>query len=135
VLQAALVEEKTGAVKEYVAWRSLPRDLALRIKKHYSFYYTRRPAFDEIELLEGLSPSLRSEVTGFVLKETLGRLPLFAHELDPSFQMEVLPHPSRRATHTPPLALCPRITRRAHACNLVRGVGLPAHQAGGLPAW
>ena len=61
-MQAALVEEKTDAVKEYVAWRGLPRDLSVRVKKHYSFYYTRRAAFDEVELLEGLSPSLRSEV-------------------------------------------------------------------------
>ena len=89
--QAALVEEKTDAVKEYVAWRGLPRDLSLRVKKHYSFYYTRRAAFDEVELLEGLSPSLRSEVTRFVVKETLGKLPLFAQQLDPEFQMEVFP--------------------------------------------
>ena len=89
--QAALVEEKTDAVKEYVAWRGLPRDLSVRVKKHYSFYYTRRAAFDEVELLEGLSPSLRSEVTRFVLKETLGKLPLFAQQLDPEFQMEVFP--------------------------------------------
>lgn len=62
MLQAALVEEKTDAVKEYVAWRALPKELSMRVRKHYSFYYTRRAAFDEVELLEGLSPSLRSEV-------------------------------------------------------------------------
>jgi CRP-like cAMP-binding protein len=90
--QAAIIEEKTDAVKEYVAFRGLPRDLSLRVKKHYSFYYSRRAAFDEVELLEGLSPSLRSEVTRFVLKETLGKLPLFAQQLDPEFQMEVFPH-------------------------------------------
>jgi len=89
--QAALIEEKIDAVKEYVAWRGLPRDLSVRVKKHYSFYYTRRAAFDEVELLEGLSPSLRSEVTRFVLKETLGKLPLFSQQLDPEFQMEVFP--------------------------------------------
>ena len=89
--QAALVEEKTDSVKEYVAWRGLPRDLSIRVKKHYSFYFTRRAAFDEVELLDGLSPSLRSEVTRFVLKETLGKLPLFAQQLDPEFQMEVFP--------------------------------------------
>jgi hypothetical protein len=121
VWQAALIEEKIDAVKEYVAWRGLPRDLSVRVKKHYSFYYTRRAAFDEVELLEGLSPSLRSEVcalphrlalqqpelqqltapssalaifaqvTRFVLKETLGKLPLFSQQLDPEFQMEVFP--------------------------------------------
>ena len=95
--QAALVEEKTDAVKEYVTWRGLPRDLALRVKKHYAFYYTQRAAFDEIELLDGLSPSLRSEVTRFVLRETLGKLPLFTQQLDPEFQLEVFPS-SRSAT-------------------------------------
>jgi len=89
--QAALLEEKTDAVKEYIAWRKLPRELSLRIKKHFSFFYTRRAAFDEVELLNGLSPSLRSEVTRFVLKETLGRIPLFSQQLDPDFQLEVFP--------------------------------------------
>jgi len=90
-MQAALLEEKTDAVKEYIAWRKLPRELSLRIKKHFSFFYTRRAAFDEVELLSGLSPSLRSEVTRFVLKETLGRIPLFSQQLDPDFQLEVFP--------------------------------------------
>ena len=80
-----------SGVKEYVAWRGLPRDLSLRVKKHYAFYFTRRAAFDEIELLGGLSPSLRSEVTRYVLRETLGKLPLFAQQLDPEFQLEVFP--------------------------------------------
>ena len=95
-----------SGVKEYVAWRGLPRDLSLRVKKHYSFYYTKRAAFDEVELLEGLSPSLRSEVTRFVLKETLGKLPLFSQQLDPEFQMEV---PPRIPTLPTPLAVaaCP----------------------------
>ena len=78
-------------VKEYVTWRSLPRDLALRVKKYYSHYYTRRPAFDEVSLLDGLPPSLNTEVTKYVLKETLGRLPLFAQQLDHDFQLEVFP--------------------------------------------
>ena len=89
--QAALVEEKNDQVKEYVAWRALPRGLANRVKKHYSFYYTRRPAFDELALLEGLSPSLRAAVTKYVLNETLGRLPIFTGSLDPEFQMQVFP--------------------------------------------
>lgn len=89
--QAALIEEKTDAVKEYVSWRSLPVDLALRVKKHYASYFTRRPAFDEVQLLDGLSPSLRSEVTRYVLSQTLGRLPLFVNLIDPEFQLEIFP--------------------------------------------
>ena len=59
----ALVEEKNDQVKEYVAWRALPKSLATRVKKHYKFYFQKKSAFDEIALLEGLSPSLRAEVT------------------------------------------------------------------------
>ena len=43
---------------------------------HYSIYYKQKSAFNEVELLDGLSPSLRTEVTRFVLKdlrrETIG---------------------------------------------------------------
>ena len=69
-----LVEEKIDGVTEYVAWRKLPTHLGRRVKDYYKFYYTRRTAFDEAELLNGLSPSLHAEVTKFVLKETLGRV-------------------------------------------------------------
>jgi len=77
-------------VKEYVTWRSLPRGLAVRFKKHYKFYYQKKSAFDELALLDGLSPSLRNEVTSFVLRMTLGNLPLFK-DLTPEFQMDVFP--------------------------------------------
>jgi len=90
--QAAKVEERLDSVKEYVKFRQLPKDLSTRVKKHYSFYFTQRSGFDEVELLQGLPPSLGSEVTKYVLKETLGRLPLFNHTTtDPEFQMEVFP--------------------------------------------
>ena len=35
------------AVKEYIAFRTLPRDLAVRIRNFYDYYYTRVPAFSE----------------------------------------------------------------------------------------
>jgi hypothetical protein len=43
--------------------------------------YHKTAAFDEVELIAGLSPSLRTEVTRFVLKETLGKLPMFSEQL------------------------------------------------------
>ena len=90
--QAAMIEEKTDAAKEYVAFRNLPKQMAMRVTKHFAFYYHRKAGFDEVELLNGLSPSLRADVTRFVLKETLGKLPLFKQTLDPEFQMEVFPY-------------------------------------------
>ena len=99
--QSVLVEEKTDAVKEYVEWRKLPRELSHRVKGYYNFFFTRRTAFDEVELLGGLSPSLRADVTKFVLRQTLGRVPLFSSQLDPEFQMQVLQYikPASHARH------------------------------------
>jgi CRP-like cAMP-binding protein len=90
--KAEIIEEKLDSAKEYVAFRGLPKALAVRVKKHFSYFYAGHAGFDEVELLSGLSPSLRSEVTRYVLKETLGRIPLFVQTLDPEFQLEVFPY-------------------------------------------
>ena len=88
--QACIVEEKMGAVKEYLRWRSVPRELRARVKKYYEYYYTRATAFDEGEILGHLTPALRFDVTQWLLKETLGNLPLFTR-LAPEFQMALFP--------------------------------------------
>ena len=90
--QAALVEQAVDAMKEYIEWRGIPKPLGVRIRKHAQFYYQKNAAFDEVELIQELPPSLRAEVTRFVLRETLGRLPLFTELLDTDFQLEVFPH-------------------------------------------
>ena len=89
--QAALSEEKMDAIKEYMRWRRLPRDLTIRMRRYYEYYYDKKTAFDEIAILEGLTPPLRSEVVRHSLKETIGRIPLFRRTLDPMFQMEIFP--------------------------------------------
>jgi len=60
--QAAKKEANLDMVRDYVKFRRLPYDMATRVKKHYSFYYTQRSSFNEVELLDGLPPSLGSEV-------------------------------------------------------------------------
>lgn len=89
--QAALIEEKLDGVKEYVASRKLAKPLAARVKRHFKYYYSRRPAFDEIALLNECPPSLRADVQRFILQGTLGKLPLFSQHLDPEFMSEVFP--------------------------------------------
>lgn len=78
-------------VKEYMRWRKLPRDLVLRLRRYYSYYYSRKTVFNEDDILRGLTPALRFEVVQHSLKETIGRIPLFAKTLDPLFQIEVFP--------------------------------------------
>lgn len=89
--QAALSEEKMDAIKEYMRWRHLPRDLTIRMRRYYEYYYEKKTAFDELAILEGLTPSLRFEVVRHSLRETIGRIPLFRKTLDPLFQMEIFP--------------------------------------------
>jgi hypothetical protein len=74
---AALVEGKMESVKEYVLWRSLPKDLVTRVRRYYEHYYEHTAVFDETDILKGLNPSLRVEVVDHILAESLGRLPIF----------------------------------------------------------
>jgi len=89
--QAALSDEKMDEIKEYMRWRKLPRDLVVRMRRYYTYYYSRKTAFDEEAILGGLTPALRLEVVRHSLKESIGRIPLFAEILQPEFQLEVFP--------------------------------------------
>jgi len=89
--QAALSEEKMDEVKEYMRWRRLPRDLVMRMRRYYTYYYSRKTAFDESQILGALTPALRFEVIQHSLKDTIGRIPLFSQILDPLFQIEMFP--------------------------------------------
>ena len=88
--QSALVTDKMDVIKEYLYWRSTPRELAIRIKRYYEFYYQKQAVFDENAILNGLSPSLHSELVASICKDTLGKIPLFA-KLSPEFQAHIFP--------------------------------------------
>ena len=88
--QAALVDERMDAVKEYLAWRQIPRDLCIRIRRYYEHYYTQQAVFDESIILGGLNPTLHQELVNVVLKKTLGRAPVI-DMLSPEFQLAIFP--------------------------------------------
>ena len=88
--QAALVDEKMSAVKEYLRWRELPRTLSARVRRYYEHFYTRRAVFDERTILQDLTPELRADVVSYVLRGTLRQLPL-AQKLSPEFQELLFP--------------------------------------------
>ena len=89
--QAALSEEKMDEVKEYMRWRKLPRDLVIRLRRYYTYYYSRKTAFNEEVILGDLTPVLRFEVVKHSLRESIGKIPLFSQTLEPTFQLEVFP--------------------------------------------
>ena len=88
--QSMLVGERIDAVKDYSRFRSLPRELSVRVRRYYEHYYTQRPIFDEASILETLNPQLKMEVVQRCLAGTLGKLPLF-NTLDPDFRMAIFP--------------------------------------------
>jgi len=88
--QTRLVEGKMESVKEYVQWRSLPKELVIRIRRYYEHYYTRRAVFDEADILTQLNPQLHAEVVNHILHEQLGKLSLFT-KLNPDFTLELFP--------------------------------------------
>ena len=79
------------AIKEYMRWRKFPRDLTVRMRRYYEYFYERKTAFDEGGILDGLTPPLRLEVVRHLLRETIGKIPLFKQTLDVSFQLEIFP--------------------------------------------
>ena len=82
--QAALAQQRLDEVKEYMRWRKLPRDLIVRLRRYYNFYYLRKTVFDEEQILGGLTPALRFEVIRHSVKDSLGKIDLFSNGvLDP----------------------------------------------------
>ena len=88
--QAAVQEEKIAALKEYLAWRGIPRELSVRTRRYYEHYYRHKDIFDETEILDNLNPRLNQEIVSFILKDTLGKLPLFK-TLSRDFQIACFP--------------------------------------------
>lgn len=88
--QNKLVEERMQSLKEYLEWRQIPRDLSIRIRRYYEYYYTKRPVFDEHLILNGLNPTLHSEMVQHIVKNTLGRAPI-AELLSPDFKKALFP--------------------------------------------
>ena len=86
--QAAIVQDKLDAVKEYLYWRKAPSSLAIRIKRYYENYYEKTCVFDERTIL-GAHPVVPGELVSSVCEGTLGRHVLFAKLA--SFQVHIFP--------------------------------------------
>lgn len=45
--QATLIEERMDAIREWIQWRQLPRDLGVRMRRYYEHYWISQSVFDE----------------------------------------------------------------------------------------
>ena len=68
---------KMQSVRAYVKLRKFPRKMSRQIYSYFDFYYASKGALDEQEILNTLTGPLRDTVTGFLVSDTLGKLPMF----------------------------------------------------------
>ena len=85
---AALSEDKLDAIKEYMRWRRLPRELTVRVRRYYEHFLNSKTAFDEGDILRNLTPELRFDVVRHICRDNICRLPLIKTCLEPQDQVD-----------------------------------------------
>ena len=75
----ASLDVKMQSLNAYMYERQLPHSLAVRVRKHFRYYWSRAliASEDEAKLLNSLSNGLREEIVGFLFKNTIETNPLF----------------------------------------------------------
>lgn len=74
---AVKIQEKLDEIKVYLRWHRFPPDLSRRIRTYSEFYYSRKSAMDEDEILNALAPTLRRDAHKHLLSRSVRKLPLF----------------------------------------------------------
>ena len=77
--------EKMDEIDAYLRHRSVPQPLAIKIRKYFKYYITRKSLFDEKQILDDLSSYLRRELTKFLVQDTVRAVHLFNGIDDPVF--------------------------------------------------
>ena len=82
-------------VKEWLAWRGVPNEVGIRVRRYYEHYYQLKGGFDEKSIFENLSPELQATVLKHVVGSTMHRLPAFQlfarNHLSNDMQMNMFP--------------------------------------------
>ena len=77
---AVKIEKKLDEVKVYLRWHKFPTALALRVRRYYEFYFSRKSAMDEEEIVRNLAPTLRRAAQAHLVHRTVMRIPLFSSD-------------------------------------------------------
>ena len=63
------MRQRMDSINNYMRYRDLPPELQLRIRKYYTFYWSRQSIFDEHAILDALPSHLRREVTLYLHRD------------------------------------------------------------------
>lgn len=77
---AVKIQEKFDQIKVYLRWHDFPPELSMRVRRYYEFYYSRKSAMDEDEIVGGLAPTLRRDVQTHLMAQNVMKIPLFSSE-------------------------------------------------------
>jgi len=79
------------AIDRFVRMRRIPRALASQVRAFYAYRMERETQMEENDILMGLTDSLRSQLTLYVYKDLLEKIPFFKGK-GASFITAIVPH-------------------------------------------
>ena len=66
-----------GKIKAYMTVRKVPAQLRLEILEYFRYYYKKKTALEEANILDMLTPQLKDKMRNFLVKETLDSISFF----------------------------------------------------------
>ena len=92
--KSASYREKVEIVNNYMKFQHVPSHLQKRVNSYYTYMWKRNRGFDEKSMLIDIPSGIRTEISLYIHRDILSRVPLF-QEADPYFLREIasLLHP------------------------------------------
>eukprot|EP01062_Namystynia_karyoxenos_P035725 TRINITY_DN260_c1_g1_i1.p1 TRINITY_DN260_c1_g1~~TRINITY_DN260_c1_g1_i1.p1 ORF type:complete len:562 (+),score=197.78 TRINITY_DN260_c1_g1_i1:71-1687(+) len=81
--------QKMDSISEYMRYRRFSPEMAARVTEYYNYLWHSRRGLDEAKLIQELPHYLQEEVSLFINKEIISKVPLF-HECDEQFKSAVV---------------------------------------------
>ncbi len=69
--------ERIEKLTAFMNYRSIPPEMQQRIRDYYSYLWNKRLSFDEAEVISALPPSLSTEISLFLKRDFIQRVPIF----------------------------------------------------------
>ena len=69
--------ERMEKLTAFMNYRNLPAAMQQRIRDYYSYLWNKRLSFDEAEVISALPPSLGTEISLFLKRDFIQRVPIF----------------------------------------------------------
>lgn len=69
--------EKMDKINAFLSYRNIPIELQEKVHGYYNYIWESRQGYDESVVIEGLPPSLKTEISLFLNREIIQKVPLF----------------------------------------------------------